>query len=1451
MVRMRSLGLLVPLIGGLAWGADDLTRPLSNDPKAPLKVLFLGDQGHHRPADRAAQLTPVLAGRGIKLDYTEKLDDLNPATLARYDALLIYANSTFITREQEKALLEYVEGGGGFVPLHCASYCFLNSPSYIALVGAQFLRHGTGEFDTKIVAAAHPIMRGFEPFRTWDETYVHHKHNEKDRTVLQVRVEGQKEEPWTWVRTQGKGKVFYTAYGHDARTWQHPSFHDLVERGIRWASGKGDVFDSRSRVQAGSPPFTYDEANADIPNYLPNRQWGTQGEPMRRMQKPLSPQESMRHLVVPGGFEVKLFAAEPQIYKPLCMTWDERGRLWIAESTDYPNEKRRDGQGHDRITICTDTDGDGLADSFQVFAEGLNIPTSLLCANGGVIVLQAPDTLFLKDSDGDGKADVRKVLFTGWGIGDTHAGPSNLRWGFDNWVWGIVGYSAFRGTVGGEAHRFMQGFFRFRPDGSKLEFVRRTTNNSWGVGFSEDGLVFGSTANGCPSVYLAVPNRYYEAVRGFSPEELTSIAASNRFYPITDRVRQVDYHGGFTAAAGHALYTARTYPQHYWNQVAFVAEPTGHLVATFTLQRQGSNVVDYYGWNLLASDDEWTAPINAEVGPDGNIWVIDWYNYIVQHNPTPHGFQTGRGNAYVTPLRDKIHGRIYRIVSKDAPPTVWPKLDPAVPAGLVAALRHDNQFWRLHAQRLLVERGKADVIPDLIKLARDDSADAIGMNPGAIHALWALHGLGALDGKERAASAAAVAALKHPSSGVRRNAAQVLAGAPQSADAVVNSGLLADKDAQVRLAALLTLADADSSDEAALALVAALRKGLARGDRWLADAATAAASRHVLPFLKGLAARQQGAGAGPEVLTIASRVAEHWARSGPTDKAGILLAAMPGGEPAVNQAILKGLVRGWPKDRPAQIDPTTEQVLGQLSVELPAPARTQLVRLVEFWGSRALERMGGEIAAALLATARGESPADERRIEAARELIELRPRDEKVARQVLELIGPRTSPELAAGLIEAISASKVPEVGKALVDALPSLAPSARVVVLRALLGRSDWTPALMDALEQNRVSLSELALDQKQVLTSHPSSEIAARAKRLLARGGGLPDPDRQQVIDRLAPAVREGGDPARGKLVFTQQCAKCHRFGSEGGQVGPDLSGSAALPRSELLINILDPSRSVEGNFVQFMVETKDGRVISGLQASESKTSIELLDAEAKRHVVLREDIEAMSASKKSLMPDGFEKQITSSDLNDLMAFLTQRGKYMPLDLRKAATIVSTKGMFEDLDADAERLVFPNWSPKTFEGVPFVLVDPQGDRVRNVILLNAPRGRYPRMMPRSVELPCHAPARAVHFLSGVSGWGFPYGRKGSVSMIVRLVYADGSTEDHRLENGVHFADYIRVVDVPGSKLAFTLRDQQIRYLAVVPKKRDSIDRIELIKGPDLSAPLVMAVTVEIAGAE
>ena len=324
--------------------------------------------------------------------------------------------------------------------------------------------------------------------------------------------------------------------------------------------------------------------------------------------------------------------------------------------------------------------------------------------------------MYLKDTDGDDVADERTVLFRGWKQGDTHGGVSNFQYGLDNWIWAMQGYnnSTAGGRRAGSSRRSARAFFAFARMVREIEFIRSTNNNTWGLGISEEGIIFGSTANRNPSVYMPIPNRYYERVRGWTPSlVLGTIADTHLFKPITENV------------SGKSIITAATRPApamrctrlgniraEYWNRTAFVNGPTGHLVGTFVLKPDGSDFRSTSPFNLLASDDEWTAPIMSEVGPDGNVWVIDWYNYIVQHNPTPRGFKTGKGNAYETDLRDKKHGRIYRVVyaamqSDEKPFT----LADATPGKLVATLTHPTMLWRKHAQRLLVERGRTDDRP--------------------------------------------------------------------------------------------------------------------------------------------------------------------------------------------------------------------------------------------------------------------------------------------------------------------------------------------------------------------------------------------------------------------------------------------------------------------------------------------------------------------------------------------------------------------------------------------------------------------------------------------------------------------------------------------------------------------------------------------------------------------
>jgi hypothetical protein len=221
--------------------------------------------------------------------------------------------------------------------------------------------------------------------------------------------------------------------------------------------------------------------------------------------EPLSVKGSKERTQVAPDLRLELFAAEPDIAKPIAFAWDERGRCWVAETRDYPHGVQRTGEGNDSIKICEDTDGDGKADKFTVFADKLNIPTSLVFANGGIIVSQPPRFLFLKDTDGDGKADVRQEILTGWGIGDTHAQANNLHYGHDNWIYGCVGYSGFSGEVGGKQMRFAQGTYRFKSDGSALEFLHQFSNNSWGQSANDAGDQFGGTANGAPIFYGGIP----------------------------------------------------------------------------------------------------------------------------------------------------------------------------------------------------------------------------------------------------------------------------------------------------------------------------------------------------------------------------------------------------------------------------------------------------------------------------------------------------------------------------------------------------------------------------------------------------------------------------------------------------------------------------------------------------------------------------------------------------------------------------------------------------------------------------------------------------------------------------------------------------------------------------------------------------------------------------------
>jgi uncharacterized protein len=793
-----------------------------------LEVLFLGDDGHHKPIERYRVLKQALGPQGVNLTFTEDLAAITRATLDAYDALIVYAN-----HEQDKvpaAILPWVRDGGALVALHSACGNFHPSKEWFDLVGGRFASHEGGEFSPKTVDPDHPITKDLPVLKSWDETYIH-RDLTNDRHLLQVREpmnQGETvDQPWTWTRTEGKGRVFYTASGHDLRCWNEPAYQVLVERAIIWTIGEDKVGNSLYQKIPALEIETPDIPNRAHPDI-----------PMMPLQKPLTPADSAKHAQVPAGTRLELFASEPMVINPISIDWDERGRAWVVESFGYPNDVPAEpGTGADRIKILEDTNGDGRADKVTVFADKLRHCTTTVFVRGGVLATDGTEIVFLRDDDGDDKADTRQVLAGGLKIWDTHASTSHFTYGLDNWIYATVGYSGVDMRLGDKHHEFGASVFRFRPDLSELEHLQHTTNNTWGIGFTEEGDVMGSTANNNPSWILSIPRTAYQG-SGIDQPHTPRADTETVIYPNTRDITQVDQIDRYTAAAGHFLHTDSVLGNVLTPRHAFICEPTGHLVGLGEVIPNGSLLATRFrGNNLYASSDAWSAPVAARTGPDGAVWIADWYNPIVQHNVVyrfwnpargydyPHSpYHTGEpkpgaGNAYVTPLRDKAHGRIWRVVPADPAALRGDHaLDPKDLPSLISALHSPSQHIRLHAQRLIVESAEMKAVDALEIIVKHNARAERSPKPlAAIHAIWAIQGLGAAPGTK--GHAVLTDALKDNDPLLRRHALAALGPNDPSTIAALPGLITSANSPREQLLVLTIAARSNSNDPVAAALL--------------------------------------------------------------------------------------------------------------------------------------------------------------------------------------------------------------------------------------------------------------------------------------------------------------------------------------------------------------------------------------------------------------------------------------------------------------------------------------------------------------------------------------------------------------------------------------------------------------------------------------------------------
>jgi putative membrane-bound dehydrogenase-like protein len=964
---------------------------------------------------------------------------------------------------------------------------------------------------------------------------------------------------------------------------------------------------------------------------------------------PLSPKEELTTFRVPKGFRVELVAAEPQVVDPVAMAFDEDGRIFVAEMRGYPNGGIAEGRiTSGQIRLLEDRDGDGIYETATVFADGLRFPTGVMPWKGGLLVANAPDILFLEDTDGDGKADRSRRLYTGFGLQNIQQLINSLQWGLDNWVYGVAGNNG--GTItspeapkmppvplNGRGVRFHPetpgsleptsggGQYGLAPDEWQNWFTATNSQHLRHI-VLPDHYLRRNPALAVSAVTLDIPDHGAACqVHRISPFEAWRVERTERRakgpdaqrFPSTELVP-----GGFiTSACSPVVYAADLFPSAYRGN-SFVCDPANNLVHRDVLEPKGATFTAKRGdadCEFLASTDTWFRPVHLSLGPDGAIYVLDFYREAIE---TPLSLPEDIKKKMN--LESRGRGRIWRVVPESFrrdPKRSAPKLRKAPTEELVKHLADPNIWWRLTAQRLLVERQDRAAVEPLARLARD--AD---LAPGRAHALWTLHGLGALD------DAAIEHALKDREPGVREQALRLaderLARSESLRKAVV--ALADDPSPRVRFQLAFTLGEADAPElTAALAKVA--RKDVA--DPWTQTAVLSSAGRSAPALLEAFARDRETDAAHLQFLTrLAALVA---ARNTDADLARVLaLLGEPGdGARGVWQAaLLSGLGQGLQN---------TSRPLSRLWDEPPLSLKDAVAKALPFFQRAAT-------------TARdAKAPAADRA--AAARLLGVGPYS-LAAPALQDCLTPQSPADVQLAAVRALSvhdSAKVPDV---LLSGWGGYSPALRREVLEALFARPARLAALLDALEAKKVLAGQVEPVRLEQLRRHPNAKLRQRAQALLA---GQPSDDRRKVVEDYRAALELKGDAGRGKAAFKKTCATCHRLENEGVEVGPDLlSALRNKSKEQLLSDILDPSREVDPRYINYLVTTKAGRTFSGMIAAETASSLTLRRAEKAEDTVLRSQIDEVQATPKSLMPEGLEMQLSKQDVADVIAYLQTVG-------------------------------------------------------------------------------------------------------------------------------------------------------------------------------------------------
>ncbi len=968
----------------------------------------------------------------------------------------------------------------------------------------------------------------------------------------------------------------------------------------------------------------------------------TQG-PDRHSQRaagPLSPDEALAGFELEPGYRIELAAAEPLIKDPVAIAFDERGRMYVVENRGYPGPLEGSPQpaaGEGVIALLEDTNRDGRFDKRTDFARGLTYPNGIMPWNGGVFVTCAPDLLYFKDTNGDGIADERRVILTGF---DATRTPqirfSHPTLGIDNWVYLTSGLTGGRVSIPDHPERppvvFATSDSRFNP--FTLAFEPTGGQGQYGLTFDDYGRRF-TCSNRRPVMHAVLEPRYLKRNPhlAFSEtvEDVSAVGARATVWPISGDTTTASFmpglmsapHAGtFTAASGVHIHRGDALPADHRDSI-FICESAQNLVQRQIRSSTGVTFTSrpaQTGRDFLSSRDTWFRPVFAANGPDGALYIVDMYRKIIDHPQ----YVPEQSRALLDFEAGKERGRIYRLAARD-----WKADRNSIDLGrmradeLTRTLEHPNAWWRETAQRLLVERHDRAAIPLLRTLAREGRAEV-----ARIHALWTLEGLGGLEGAD------IVTALSDQNAPVRENAV-LLAEARVGASRDLVSGLLRlvdDADDRVRLRVALALGETD--DPGAInALASIARRDGAQP--WMRAAVLSSVRDRSPEFLRAFVASPASS---PVKAAVMQDLGQLFGAGETPERCLDLIIQItePSTEFGWQPAALAGIAQGLRSRGLGQESRSALMTL--LSADSPQ-ARSALGR-VQILRSRSS-----------IMALDSNAPADQR-LAAIRLLSHT---DYSLAGKTLEsLLAPQQPSEIQVAAVRALAQLPEPVAAAALVESRrwQAFTPQVREAVLSALVTGEQQAVVLLDAVEKGTITATDLGDSRRSRLMNHRNADIQTRARALFA----APDRgDRMQVYERLrATVLTRTANASIGKLVFARHCASCHAVDGTGGQVGPDLSGIRNQPADAILLHVVVPDYEIAPGYQAYAVQTRDGRTLVGRLESEAPNSVTIRDGSSLQHVILRSEVVSISASTYSLMPNELERTMSEQDLANLIGYL-----------------------------------------------------------------------------------------------------------------------------------------------------------------------------------------------------